>query len=49
VDIFNVRDKKLVFRGVEQDEISDKPEKNTRKIEEGAEKMFKSFPPRPKQ
>lgn len=45
VDIFNAKDKKLVFRGVGQDEVSDKPEKNEKKIEKGTEKMFKNFPP----
>jgi hypothetical protein len=48
VDIFNAKDKKLVFRGVGQDEVSDKPEKNEKKIEKAAEKMFKNFPPQPK-
>lgn len=45
LDIFNAKDKKLVFRGVAQDELSDKPEKNTKKIDKSAEKMFKNFPP----
>jgi len=45
VDIFSTKDKKLIFRGVGQDEISDKPEKNEKKIEKGTEKMFKKFPP----
>lgn len=48
VDIFNAKDKKLVFRGVGQDEVSDKPEKNEKKIEKATEKMFKNFPPQPK-
>lgn len=45
VDIFSAKDKKLVFRGAAQDELSDKAEKNTKKIEKSAEKMFKKFPP----
>lgn len=45
VDIFDAKDKKLVFRGVGQDEVSDKPEKNEKKIEKATEKMFKNFPP----
>lgn len=48
VDIFSARDKRLLFRGVAQDEVSDKPEKNTKKIDKGMEKMFKNFPPQPK-
>lgn len=45
VDIFDAKNKKLVFRGVGQDEISDKPEKNEKKLQKGVEKMFKKFPP----
>ncbi|HZI56977.1 MAG TPA: DUF4136 domain-containing protein [Verrucomicrobiae bacterium] len=49
VDVFDAKSKKLVFRGAGQDEISDKPEKNIKKIEKGAEKIFKKFPPQPKE
>lgn len=45
VDIFEAKNKKLVFRGVGQDEVSDKPEKNEKKLQKGVEKMFKKFPP----
>jgi uncharacterized protein YdeI (BOF family) len=45
VDIFDAKSKQLVFRGVAQDEISDKPEKNVKKVEKAANKMFKDFPP----
>jgi hypothetical protein len=48
VDIFDAKTKKLVFRGVAQDEVSEKPEKNEKKIEKATEKMFKNFPPTPK-
>jgi len=48
VDIFDAKTKKLVFRGTAQDELSEKPEKNEKKIEKAAEKMFKNFPPKPK-
>ena len=48
VDIFDAKTKKLVFRGTAQDEISNKAEKNEKKIEKATEKMFKDFPPRPK-
>lgn len=47
VDIFDAKTKKLVFRGVGQDEVSDKPEKNTKKVDKATEKMFKKFPPEP--
>jgi hypothetical protein len=49
VDIFNAADKKLVFRGTAQDELSDKPEKNEKKVQKATDKMFKNFPPQPKQ
>jgi hypothetical protein len=45
VDIFDAKTKKLVFRGTAKDELSDKPEKNEKKIEKATEKMFKDFPP----
>jgi Domain of unknown function (DUF4136) len=49
VDVFDKKEKKLVFRGVGQDEVSGNPEKNTKKIQKGADKMFKNFPPQPKE
>jgi hypothetical protein len=45
VDIFSAKDKRLVFRGAAEDEISDKPEKNTKKVEKAMDKMLKDFPP----
>ena len=45
VDIFDVKSKQLVFRGTASDELSDKAEKNTKKIVKATEKMFKNFPP----
>jgi hypothetical protein len=45
VDIFNAKTKALMFRGTASDEISDKPEKNVKKIEKASSKMFKEFPP----
>jgi hypothetical protein len=45
VDIFNAKTKALLFRGTASDEISDKPEKNIKKIEKASSKMFKDFPP----
>jgi hypothetical protein len=44
-DIFDAKSKQLVFRGIAQDEISDKPEKNEKKIKKATEKMYKNFPP----
>ena len=45
VDMFDAKTKNLVFRGVAEDEISDKPEKNTKKLDKASEKLFKNFPP----
>jgi hypothetical protein len=45
VDIFDAKTKQLMFRGTASDEISDKPEKNVKKVEKAASKMFKEFPP----
>ena len=45
VDIFDAKSKALVFRGTASDEISDKAEKNVKKVEKASDKMFKDFPP----
>ncbi len=45
VDIFDAKTKQLMFRGHGPDEISDKPEKNMKKIDKATDKMFKDFPP----
>src|SRR5215813_15276780 len=37
VDIFDAKNKKLIFRGAGQDELSDKPEKNEKKLQKGVE------------
>ena len=47
VDMFDGKTKNLVFRGTAQDEISDKPEKNAKKLDKASEKLFKNFPPAP--
>ncbi len=45
VDMFEPKAKTLVFRGTAEDEISDNPEKNAKRLEKAATKMFKDFPP----
>jgi hypothetical protein len=45
VDIFDAKTKQLMFRGTATDEISDKAEKNVKKVEKATTKMFKDFPP----
>jgi Domain of unknown function (DUF4136) len=49
VDVFDAKTKKLVFRGKASDDISDKPEKNAKKIDKAVQKMFKNFPPKAKE
>jgi hypothetical protein len=45
VDIFDAKAKNLMWRGTAQDELSDKPEKNIKKLGKASDKMFKDFPP----
>jgi hypothetical protein len=45
VDIFDAKSKALMFRGTASDELSDKPDKNKKKLDKAANKMFKDFPP----
>ena len=47
-DVFDTQTKKLVYRGSATDEISDDPNKNIKKAEKAAQKMFKDFPPKEK-
>jgi hypothetical protein len=45
VDIGDAKTKKLLWMGNASDTLSDKPEKNEKKINKALEKMFKKFPP----
>jgi hypothetical protein len=45
VDIFDAKSKQLLFRGTASDELSDKPDKNAKKLTKASDKMFKDFPP----
>ena len=45
VDIFDAKSKELLFRGTATDELSDKPDKNAKKLAKASDKMFKDFPP----
>jgi hypothetical protein len=48
VDMFDSKSKNLVFRGTAEDELSDKADKNQKKLEKASAKLFKNFPPTPK-
>ena len=43
VDFWDAKTKNMVFRGTSTDTLSDKPEKNEKKINKGMAKMFKEF------
>jgi len=45
VDIFDAKSKQLVYRGIASDELSDKAEKNAKKLAKASDKLFKDFPP----
>lgn len=45
LDIFETKSKSLLFRGTASDEMSDKSEKNEKKIDKAVAKMLKDFPP----
>ena len=45
VDIFDSHTKKLIWRGTASDVLSEKPEKNEKKLENSVDDMFKHFPP----
>jgi len=43
--MFDAQTKKLIWRGTASDVLSDKPEKNEKKLLKATEDMFKHFPP----
>jgi hypothetical protein len=45
VDLYNARTKLLVWRGTSTATLSDKPEKNTAKMNKAVAKMFEQYPP----
>ncbi len=45
VDIWDARQKRLAWRGIASDTVSDNPGSNEKKIKSAAEKMFKNYPP----
>ncbi|MGH9778564.1 MAG: DUF4136 domain-containing protein [Candidatus Acidiferrales bacterium] len=45
VDMYDAKTKQIVWRGVGTDTLSDKPEKNEKKLNKALEKMFKKYPP----
>jgi hypothetical protein len=45
VDVYDAKTKELVWRGIASDTVSDKPEKNDKKLSAVVAKLFKQFPP----
>lgn len=45
IDMFDSRTKQLVWRGTATEALSEKPEKDSKKIEKAVDKLFKNFPP----
>jgi hypothetical protein len=48
VDMFDGHTKKLIWRGTSDKTLSEKPDKNAKKLEDAVKAMFKHFPPPPK-
>jgi hypothetical protein len=46
VDMYDAHNRQLVWRGVSSDTLSDKPEKNEKKLDKAVDKMFDHFPPK---
>jgi hypothetical protein len=46
IDMYDAKTKQLIWRGKAEDMLSDKPDKNEKKLEKAVEKMFRNFPPR---
>lgn len=46
LDMYDAKDKHLIWRGTANNTLSDKPEKNERKLDKAVDKMFEHFPPK---
>jgi hypothetical protein len=45
VDLFDAKTKNLIWRGSSSDMLSNNPDKNTKNLDKGVQKMFAHFPP----
>jgi hypothetical protein len=43
--MFDGNSKQLIWRGASSSDLSGNPEKNTKKLDQDVQKMFKHFPP----
>src|SRR6202051_4568989 len=48
VDLFDAKNKNLLWRGSSSDTLSNNPDKNTKNLDKGVQKMFAHFPPEKK-
>ena len=48
VDLFNAKDKNLLWRGSASDTLSNKSSSNIKNLDKSVQKMFERFPPEPK-
>jgi hypothetical protein len=48
LDLYDAKSKQIVWRATATDTMSDKPDKNTKKINNALDKMFKQYPPKAK-
>lgn len=46
VDMFDGQSKKLIWRAIATETLSEKPEKNEKKLQSAVEDMFKKYPPK---
>ena len=46
VDVMDPKQKQLLFRGIATDTLSDKAEKNTKKLQKSLAKIFQKYPPK---
>ena len=46
VDMYDARNKQLIWRGVASETLSNKPEKNEKTLDKAVDKMLKDFPPK---
>jgi hypothetical protein len=49
LDFYDAHNKQLIWRGSAQEALSDKPEKNEKKLEKSVSKMLDHFPPKPRE
>jgi len=46
IDLYEAHSHAILWRGTAQQDLSDKPEKNAKKLNKAVDKMFKDFPPK---